>query len=136
MNSFQLEIPVMADVKRQPDILSERQEHLFDDIKDHRQAILFSIQHARRTQTTVGEEMGIKKSHWSGICNGTKNMSFAGWRKFREVVGNDLYLQWMAWVAGYRLVRREPTEQEKLVAERDELKRQLEEANKKLGNGL
>lgn len=134
MNSFQLEIPVMGDVKRQPDILSERQEHLFDDIKDHRQAILFSIQHARRTQTTVGEEMGIKKSHWSGICNGTKNMSFAAWMKFRSVVCNDIYLQWLAWVAGYRLVKREPSEHEKLQAENERLKQELEEAKQRAGN--
>ena len=134
MNSFQVELPLLADVKRDQEILPERLEYLLDDIKDHRGAILFSIQHARRTQTAVGEDMGIKKSHWSGICNGTKNMSFAAWMKFRSVVCNDIYLQWMAWVAGYRLVKREPSEHEKLQAENERLKRELEEATKRAGN--
>ena len=135
MNSFQLQIPVLENVKREHEILSEHQECLLSDLKDQTQAILFSIQYARRTQTAVGEDMGLRKSHWSGIVNGNKNMSFSAWRKFRDVVNNDIYLQWLAWVAGYRLVRREPSQHDKLLAERDELKRQLEEANKKLGNG-
>ena len=110
--SYQRSMPVFANVKRDPEILPERLEFLLDDIKTPAQAILFSIQRAGRTQTVVGEEMGLQKSHWSGIVNGTKNLSFSAWRKLRDVVNNDIYLQWMALHAGYRLVKREVVEDE------------------------
>ena len=115
--SYQRSMPLFGDVKREPEILPERLEYLLDDIKTPAQAIAFSIQRAGRTQTVVGGEMGLQKSHWSGIVNGSKNMSFAVWRKLRELVNNDFYLQWMAWSAGYRLVRKEPSEQEKVERE-------------------
>jgi plasmid maintenance system antidote protein VapI len=124
--SYQRSLPLLANIKREPEILPERLEYLLDDIKTPAQAILFSIQRAGRTQTVVGEEMGLVKSHWSGIVNGTKNMSLATWLKLRQLLNNDFYLQWMAWTAGYRLVRREPSEQEKVAEENEQLRAEVE----------
>ena len=124
--SYQRSLPLLANIKREPEILPERLEYLLDDIKTPAQAILFSIQRAGRTQTVVGEEMGLVKSHWSGIVNGTKNMSFATWLKLRQLLNNDFYLQWMAWVAGYRLVKREPSEAEQVAMENERLRAEVE----------
>lgn len=133
MNSFQLSMPLLANVKRDQQILPERMEYLLDDLKTEQQAVLFAIQRAGRTQTVVGEELGLQKSHWSGIVNGKKNMSWSLKQKFCDLLGNDLLLQWYAWRRGYRLVKREPSEAEKLQAENEALKAQL--AQMKAGAG-
>lgn len=116
MNSFQLTMPMplLGNVKREAHILPERLEYLLDDIRDERQAIQFALARAGRTQTVVGEELGLQKSHWSGICNGTKNMSWKIKTAFMDLIGNDILLQWQARRRGFRLVRMEPTQQEKL----------------------
>lgn len=117
MNSFQLTMPLLGNVKREAHILPERLEYLLDDIRDERQAIQFALARAGRTQTVVGEELGLQKSHWSGICNGTKNMSWKIKTAFMDLIGNDILLQWQARRRGFRLVRLEPTQQEKLEAQ-------------------
>ena len=130
MNSFQLTMPVLGNVKRECEILPSRLEYLLDDLQSERQAILFAIQRAGRTQTVVGEELGLKQSHWSGIVNGNKNMSWNLMDKFSDLLGNDLLLQWKAKRRGYRLVRLEPTEQEKLQQENERLKAELAQAKR------
>lgn len=127
MNSFQASIPLLQDVKREQEILPEQFEYLLDDLDNEVQARRFAIQYARRTETGVGEDLGISKSHWSGIVNGTKNMSDKVKRQFMDLLGNDILLQWEARRRGYRLVKREQTKQEQieaLEAEIQELKRQ------------
>lgn len=131
MNSFQLSMPLLANVKREPAVLPERLEYLLDDLQTERQAVLFAIQRAGRTQTVVGEELGLQQSHWSGIVNGKKNMSWNLKQKFCDLLGNDILLQWYAWRRGYRLVRREPSEQEKLAQENETLKARLAELERR-----
>lgn len=125
--SYQGSLALLGDVKREPEILPERLEYLLDDIDTPAQAILFSIQRAGRTQTIIGEEMGLKKSHWSGIVNGTKNMSWAVKDRFMDLVGNDILLQWYAYKRGYTLKRREPSETEMLKQRLAEVERENEE---------
>ena len=50
--------------------------------------------------------------------------------KFSDLLGNDLLLQWKAKRRGYRLVRLEPTEQEKLQQENERLKAELAQAKR------
>lgn len=126
MNSFQLSMPLLGNVKREAQILPERLEYLLDDLKTEQQAVLFAIQRAGRTQTVVGEELGLQKSHWSGIVNGNKNMSWNLKQKFCDLLGNDILLQWYAWRRGYRLVKREQSEQEKLQADNEQLRAEVE----------
>lgn len=135
MNSMhmQREMPLLGEIKREQDVLPERLEYLLDDIKTPSQALIFSMQRAGRTQTTVGEELELHKSHWSGIVNGTKNMNWNLKQRFMDLIGNDILLQWEARRRGYRLVRLEPTKQEKLEAENEALKHELEEMKLKQG---
>lgn len=126
MNSFQLSMPLLANVKRDPAILPERLEYLLDDLQSERQAVLFAIQRAGRTQTVVGEELGLYGSHWSGIVNGNKNMSWNLKQKLCDLLGNDILLQWYAWRRGYRLVKREPSEAEQVAMENERLRAEVE----------
>ena len=125
MNSFQLTMPLLGNIKRECAILPERLEYLLDDLKDEHQAILFAIQRAGRTQTVVGEELGLQKSHWSGIIRGNKNMSWKLKTALCDLLNNDILLQWQARRRGYRLVRMEPTESEKLQQENEALKAKI-----------
>ena len=124
--SYQRSLPLLANIKREPEILPERLEYLLDDLQTERQAVLFAIQRAGRTQTVVGEELGLQQSHWSGIVNGKKNMSWNLKQKFCDLVGNDILLQWYAWRRGYRLTRREPSEAEQVAMENERLRAEVE----------
>lgn len=113
-------------------LLSSEQQHLLDDIDKPSQALLFSMQLAGRTQTTVGEELGLTKSHWSGIINGTKNLSHDLLLQFCEVVENDVYLQWLAWRFGYRVSERPMSEKERLFHKRERLVQMLHEVEQEI----
>ena len=130
---IQRSMPLLGNVKREREVLPERLEYLLDDITTPAQAILFSIHRAGRNQTVVGEEMGLKKSHWSGIVNGTKNMSWSLKERFMDFVGNDILLQWFARKRSWRLVRMEPTESEKLKARIEQLEHENEGLKKARG---
>lgn len=127
MSNIQLtyELPLLGDVKRSPEILAEHQEYLLDQLLTPKDAIAFSIQYARRTQVGVGEDLGLSKSHWSGIVNGNKNMSWKIKDRFMDLINNDILLQWYAWKRGYRLQRRNEREVDRLSQENEQLKREL-----------
>lgn len=131
--SYQGNLALLGNVKREQEILPERMEYLFRDIKTPAQAIVFAIHYAGRNQTVVGEELGLTRSHWSGIVNGNKNMSFKLKKQFMDLIGNDLLLQWEAWNRGYRLVKREPTEQDRVAEENERLKREIEQLKQQRG---
>jgi plasmid maintenance system antidote protein VapI len=123
MNFFQASLPLLQDVRREQEILPEQFEYLLDDIENEVQARRFAIQFAGRTATGVGEDLGISKSHWSGIINGTKNMSDKLKRQFMDLLGNDVLLQWEARRRGYRLVKREQSKEEQIEALETEIKK-------------
>ena len=124
-------LALLGDVKREQYILPEHLEYMLDEIETPAQAIVFAMNRAGRTQTVVGEELGLQRSHWSGIVNGTKNMSWNIKSKFMDLIGNDILLQWQANRRGYRLVRKEPTKQEMIEQENARLKAELEELKRK-----
>lgn len=128
MNYFQVAMPLLGNVKTEPEILPERLEYLLEEIKDEATAIQFACQRAGRNQTNVGEELGLQKSHWSGICNGTKNMSWKLRDRFCDLVNNDILLQWWAVKRGYRLVKRKPSEKQKMEQQLAQMEQRLTEA--------
>jgi hypothetical protein len=88
---------------------------------DFNGAVSLSIAAAGLDDKQVYGPLGIDHAQWSRIRNGTAYFPMRKYGEFRQIVGNDIVLQWLAFRSGYELKPLESDLERKVARLEEEL---------------
>ncbi len=100
-------------------------EQIVNEIPNLPEAIRTSVRRSGLSDKQIYLELGIDAGQWSRIMTGQANFPLEKLKEFLRIVGNDIFLRWVAKDCGYDLKLSQESYEERIEKINEE-KRQLQ----------